>query len=195
MFSDASADRVKQAILRVAQALTVAAALMTIATLVRVVPLTLLLFMMVAQVFLLLSILITTVVLITSIEREVVQERFAPGAAIFRQGEAGDKVYVVNRGEVEVIQETPEGGAGLIARLGPGEHFGEMALIRRAPRMATVRAVTEVEVLAIKAGAFASLFAHLPALRETFQRSMEQRLQALAVQAAPRPAGGGGAPP
>lgn len=187
--SDASADRYKQSVLLVAQGLTVVAALMTIVTLIRVVPLTLLLFMMVAQLFLLLSILITTVVLITSIEREITKEHFARGAMIFRQGEAGDKVYVIERGEVEVILEAPRGGTTLLAKLGPGEHFGEMALIRREPRVATVRAATDVHVLAIKARAFASLFAHLPALRESFQRVMEQRLAALPQEGAERSPG------
>jgi CRP-like cAMP-binding protein len=61
--------------------------------------------------------------------------------------------------------------------MGPGDHFGEIALIRRIPRTLTVRAVTDVDVLAIKAGAFASLFAHLPVLRDTFLQVVERRLE------------------
>lgn len=177
---EASADRYRRSVLIVAQVLTVLAALMTIATLIRVVPLTLLLFMMVTQLFLLVSILITIAVLLTTLEREITKEHFAAGEIIFRQGDLGHKVYVIGRGEVEVVQEGAGEPAGLIARLGAGEYFGEMALIRQAPRMATVRAVTDVEVLAIKAGAFTSLIAHLPALRQSFQGVMERRLQELA---------------
>ncbi len=181
-----SSDRYKRPALIVAQALTVSAVVMTIATLVKVVPLTLALFMMVAQLFILLAILISTVVLVTTLEREITKEHFARGAIIIQQGDIGDKVYVIENGEVEVVQEEPGEGESLIARLGPGEHFGEIALIRHTPRTATVRAVTDVDVLAIKAGAFASLFAHLPALRESFQQVMEQRLQALTQESAQR---------
>ncbi len=55
--------------------------------------------------------------------------------------------------------------------------FGEIALLQRIPRTLMVWAVTDVDVLAIKARAFVSLFSNLPALRDSFQQMMGQRLE------------------
>ena len=52
----------------------------------------------------------------------------------------GDLVYTIVRGEVEVIREEADGAERLLSKMGPGEYFGEMALISDAPRTATVRA-------------------------------------------------------
>jgi MFS family permease len=70
--------------------------------------------------------------------------RFPAGDEIVREGEAGDSFYVIREGEVEVAGRT----------LGPGESFGEIALLRGTPRTATVRARTDVEAYAIDGDAF-----------------------------------------
>jgi MFS family permease len=71
------------------------------------------------------------------------------GTTIIRQGDIGDRFYVIEAGSVAVDQ------AGVaIARLGPGQAFGELALIRDIPRTATVVAVTDVRVLVLERGAF-----------------------------------------
>ena len=49
----------------------------------------------------------------------------AAGTALFRQGDPSDRIYVVERGQVDVVRETPDGEV-LLATLGPGEHLGEM---------------------------------------------------------------------
>ncbi len=177
ILSRASADWYKRSALIVAQGLTILATITTIAVFVMVGPMTVTLFLLTAQFFIFLSVLICLVVLITAPERELIKEHFARGAIIFRKGEIGDKVYVIENGEVEAVEDEPGQGGKVIRNMGPGDHFGEIALIRRIPRTLTVRAVTDVDVLAIKAGAFASLFAHVPALRDSFQQAMEQRLQ------------------
>ena len=177
VLSRISVDWYKRSALILAQVLTVSATIMAIIVFVMVGPLTLTVFMLAAQPFILLSIAICLLVVITTPERELIKEHFARGAIIFRKGEMGDKVYVIENGEVEAFEEEPGGGEKVIRNMGPGEHFGEIALIRRMPRTLTVRAVTDVDVLTIKAGAFTSLFAHLPVLRDSFQQAVEQRLQ------------------
>ena len=174
--SHASADRYKQVALVLAQALTVMATIMAIILFVSVGPGTVTMFMLAAQSFILLSVLICVVVLITTPERELIKEHFARGAIIFRKGEIADRVYVIEQGEVEAVDEAGK-EEKVIRRMGPGDHFGEIALLQRIPRTLTVRAVTDVDVLAIKAGAFVSLFSHLPVLRDSFQQMMEHRLQ------------------
>lgn len=78
--------------------------------------------------------------------------RFEAGEPIIAEGEVGDSLYVLAAGEVEVSRhETP--GAPL-AVLGPPGTFGEMALVDREHRSATVRARTEVQALQLSAENF-----------------------------------------
>ena len=177
VLSKISADRYKRPALIVAQILTISATIMAIAVFVMVGPMIVTLFMLAAQGFIMLSILICLVVVVTTPERELIKEHFGRGAIIFRKGEIADKVYVIENGQVEAVEDEPGKQEKVIRNMGPGDHFGEIALIRRMPRTLTVRAVTDVDVLAIKAGAFASLFAHIPVLRDSFAQLVEQRLE------------------
>jgi putative peptide zinc metalloprotease protein len=78
----------------------------------------------------------------------------APREAIIRQGEPGQRFYVVRSGAVDVLRD------GLVlARLGPGEAFGEIALLLDVPRTASVIAVEPTELLALEASAFRDLLA------------------------------------
>ena len=84
-------------------------------------------------------------------------EHFEAGEAVFEQGNVGDRMYVIRRGEVEVWREGVR-----VAVLGPGEYFGEMALLSSLPRNATVRTTKPTDVLAIAKGDFAKLLATFP---------------------------------
>jgi Cyclic nucleotide-binding domain len=70
---------------------------------------------------------------------------FEPGDIIVQRGDPGDFAYFIQQGEVEVIRRGQEAEI-LIARLGAGQHFGELALIDDAPQQAMVRAATRVRV-------------------------------------------------
>ena len=104
------------------------------------------------------------------------REHFEASETIFRQGDLGDRIYVIVDGTVEVVLEG-SGKESVLARLGPGECFGEMALVNDSPRNATARSVSAVNVLTLDHGAFDALFAHLPPLRGLFQRLIEERTE------------------
>jgi CRP-like cAMP-binding protein len=78
---------------------------------------------------------------------------FSPGEQVFAEGEVGDSLFVLAAGEVEVVRRDQQGRAPL-AVLGPGAAFGEMALVDREHRSATVRARTEVTALQLTAENF-----------------------------------------
>jgi CRP-like cAMP-binding protein len=73
----------------------------------------------------------------------------SPGTVIVREGDIGDRYFVVVSGRLAV---SVHGQAA--AELGPGDGFGEIALLRSVPRTATVTALDEVELLAIDRGPF-----------------------------------------
>jgi hypothetical protein len=88
-----------------------------------------------------------------------------PGEVLFRQGDPGDCAYFIQTGEVEVLR----GDAGqetVVARLGPGQHFGEMALLSNQPRNATIRATEACSLSVLGKRNFMTLLAALPATRD-----------------------------
>ena len=85
---------------------------------------------------------------------QLFRQTYAPGAEIFREGEVGTHAYVIERGQVEVTS-LHHGHAVRIATLGPGELFGEMALIDDQVRSATVTAVEETECVRVDRSQFA----------------------------------------
>jgi len=80
---------------------------------------------------------------LTDIAQKMREERFAPGAMVIRQGDTGDKFYVIAEGETEIVIESAE-HTRTAAKLGAGNFFGEVALLRDQPRNATVRAIVPV---------------------------------------------------
>jgi CRP-like cAMP-binding protein len=80
--------------------------------------------------------------------------RFAAGEVIFSEGDAGDALFVLESGEVEVVTRAPGGAVRPLAVLGPPDGFGEMSLVDREVRSATVRARTECAALQLTAENF-----------------------------------------
>jgi len=84
-------------------------------------------------------------------------ERYDAGARIVRQGDIGDKFYVIESGEVEVRVEDDTKDGRPVARLGRGEYFGEIALLAEVPRTAHVVAVSDCTVLTLSKEDFGEL--------------------------------------
>jgi putative ABC transport system ATP-binding protein len=81
---------------------------------------------------------------LTDVAEKMTKRHFAAGDTIIREGDPGEEFFLVSEGEVEVVRADRE-----VARLGPGDFFGEVALISGEPRNATIMAVGEVDTYAL----------------------------------------------
>jgi Cyclic nucleotide-binding domain len=104
-----------------------------------------------------------------------VSETFEPGQIVFRQGDEGDCAYFVRSGEVEVVQRQADGTEGVVAKLSRGQYFGEMALIRNAPRNATIRVITRTEVAVLGKQNFLTMLSLIPSTQEDIMKTVNER--------------------
>jgi ATP-binding cassette subfamily B protein len=104
-----------------------------------------------------------------------VTEHFAPHRLVFKQGDTGDRFYIIVRGRVSVAKSGPSGEEQLVAVLEDGDYFGEIALIQRMPRNATVHSITDCVFLSLMSEQFLRLTEANPLLRETIEQVMRQR--------------------
>jgi hypothetical protein len=117
---------------------------------------------------------------------------FKPGQYVFKEGQPGKSMYIIEEGEVEIVR-----GAGSderqLARLEHGDFFGEMAILDQQPRGASARALTDCRLLEIDAALFDQMLRENPEIAVRMMRKLSRRLRAaLAASegegAAPRPA-------
>ena len=102
---------------------------------------------------------------------------FAPGEIVLREGEPADHFYMVIKGEAEATQRGPDGSQVLVSTFGPGDYFGEIGLLNDAPRTATVRAKTALEVMALDRAAFSRLMESSQATKAEVNRVAEERVR------------------
>jgi CRP/FNR family cyclic AMP-dependent transcriptional regulator len=96
----------------------------------------------------------------------------APGRAIARQGEIGSGLFVILEGRVRVVRN-----GETVAELGPGEFFGELSVLDRRPRLASVVAEEQTRCLAIAAWDAEQLLLAHPAVTLTLLRTLAERLR------------------
>jgi CRP-like cAMP-binding protein len=109
-----------------------------------------------------------------SLAHALVPVRVEAGRDVFREGELGDRFYIVADGEVEIVQN------GKVVNLeGPGEFFGEISLLRDVPRTATVRAKTELELRALERDEFIAAVTGHAASAEAADSVVATRLSSL----------------
>jgi len=97
---------------------------------------------------------------------------FAAGRPIARQGEIGTGFFVIETGAAEVVQD-----GAVVARLGPGEFFGELSLLDHSPRISSVVAVEPTTCLALPTWDFERLLEREPRLTLAVLRVVARRLQ------------------
>ena len=99
----------------------------------------------------------------------------APGTVIFRQGDPGEKFYLIRTGSVRVFREDATAETELSV-LKAGDYFGEMALFMNEPRSATIAALEETHLLVFSKEQFQSIMKDFPNVTFDFVRHICERL-------------------
>jgi len=102
-------------------------------------------------------------------------EQFPAGVDIIQQGDVPDKFYIITRGKVAVLLQPPDGLDAVIDHLGPGDFFGEVGLLNKSRRMATVRAETAVDVMAMDYQTFRAWIESSPLVAQEIEALAAQR--------------------
>jgi ATP-binding cassette subfamily B protein len=111
-----------------------------------------------------------------------VTEQFPPGRVVVREGDPGDRFYIIVRGAVEVVKSDGEETAERrLAVLEDGDYFGEIALLTSRSRTATVRALRHCTCLSLSRGHFHDMVKRFPTLRAEITRAAETRSEGLKV--------------
>ena len=126
---------------------------------------------------------------------------FPAGATVFKEGDAGNEMYVIEAGQVDILH--PSGNGEVAASYGPGDFFGEAAVVEDAPRHATALAKERTRLLRIERSAFADVLRQNAEIGVRIMRRMlarerivEQRLRdALGELSKARGAGARAEPP
>jgi thioredoxin reductase (NADPH) len=100
---------------------------------------------------------------------------FAPGDVVVKEGDPADRFYMVIKGEAEASHREADGSQVVLNRFGPGDYFGEGGLLNDAPRTATVRAKTSLELMALDRDTFANLMKSSQTTEAEVKRVAEER--------------------
>ena len=104
---------------------------------------------------------------------------YSPGSTILRQGESVETFFVVAEGEVDIVLGGPNCSEMNLARLGPGQYFGEVELLQGGNSIASVRAAGDeaVEVAILPKGIFEKLLSTSPLMKEALAQEVQLRLR------------------
>jgi len=111
-----------------------------------------------------------------AIANAAVEQRYEPGQDIVRQGDTGVGAFIIRSGKVDVIQDRG-GKETKLSTLGPGEVFGEMALLDEFPRSATVRAVEPTTALGIQRWHFRGILESHPQIALALLPMLTRRIR------------------
>ena len=107
----------------------------------------------------------------------MVPRQIRAGEVIIKEGDQAAGFFVINSGKVEVVQDADGSNPQQLATLGPGDFFGEMALVDQGPRSATVKADSNVKLLVLGEREFSSLIDNVPAVAKKILRGVAARLR------------------
>jgi cAMP-dependent protein kinase regulator len=99
-----------------------------------------------------------------------------PEEAIIREGDVGDSMFIISSGRVKITKTAETGAEIVLAHLGDGAFFGEMALISQAPRSASVLAEEETVLFEVSRAVLADVVKSFPSVEGIIMRFYRQRL-------------------
>src|SRR5215211_7890453 len=111
------------------------------------------------------------------ISRVSVARTFPAGVWVFHEGDHSDACYLVRRGDLRVTREHPDGRAIALATLGPGDIFGELAMLDGEARSASVETLSDSELLALPAADVRRLLADHPGISVKLIAALTRRLR------------------
>jgi CRP/FNR family transcriptional regulator len=106
-----------------------------------------------------------------------VPRRFDANEVVFREGDQSDTCYVVRSGHARAVREHPDGRSITLARFGPGDIFGELAMFDDENRSATVEAIERTEAIAILGGDMRRLLREHPDIAVKLLAALGRRLR------------------
>lgn len=125
--------------------------------------------------------------------RRYYQRTLSPGETVFDEGDPGDQLYVIQSGEVELVRETAS-KQRVVARLGPGDFFGELGVVMGEPRTSRAVAVNTTRLIALDRETLEAMCMEQPVIAIRMIRVLvsrlieaERRLAALGVDDLMRP--------
>jgi ABC-type multidrug transport system fused ATPase/permease subunit len=117
---------------------------------------------------------------LAAVAHSLTVERHETGFDVVRQGEPGERLYVVAHGRVEVLVSGSD-GQRVVNSLSDGEYFGELALLSGGPRTATVRTAEPTELYSLGRPEFLALAARDTTVRDAVARRVRERREAYAA--------------
>jgi CRP/FNR family transcriptional regulator len=99
---------------------------------------------------------------LSGIAEVAIPRSYPKGVRVFHEGDRSDACYIVRSGDLRVTREHPDGRAIALATLGPGDIFGELAMLDGEARSASVESLSECDLLALPAGDVRRLLAATP---------------------------------
>ncbi len=114
---------------------------------------------------------------LASLQRVTRESTFSGGAEVFKEGDAGDELYVVKTGSIQITAVIADGERQVLSRVMPGDVFGEFAVIDNQPRSASALAEVDTTLYVIPRGALVSMLTSSPQFSFSMMREITQRLR------------------
>ncbi|MDQ4075802.1 MAG: cyclic nucleotide-binding domain-containing protein [Chloroflexota bacterium] len=115
--------------------------------------------------------------LIPELDSKLERQSLAAGTVLFREGDQGDCLYIINHGHVQISTRSAQGKEVILNQFGPGDSLGELSLLDRQPRSATAMAITPVELFKFDRDDFMALIARDPAFALSLMQDLSSKLR------------------
>ena len=112
-----------------------------------------------------------------ALTKEITEVDLSRGATLFHEGDPGDQLYFIVSGKIKLGRTASDGRENLVAVMGPGEIFGEMALFDPSPRSPSAPAVSETRLAGLKHENLRKVIQHSPEVSAQLLQALARRLR------------------